>query len=73
MFSILNLQTFGAFWVISIILGIWELIWKGIALWYASKDSKKGWFVVILIFNTIGILPIIYIYLIRKRKKKGRK
>lgn len=70
MFQFLDVGSFlGVTIIISVIIGIWEIIWKGIGLWHASKDNKKGWFIAILVFNTAGILPLIYIYLIRKRKK----
>lgn len=60
--------------VILAIISIWSLIWRGLGLWHSARDSKSSWFIVILLFSdlTIGILPIIYIYLIRKRKKKKR-
>jgi hypothetical protein len=51
-------------------LMVWELVWKGIGLWHASKNNRKGWFVVILIFNTIGILPIIYLLFFRSRSNR---
>jgi hypothetical protein len=44
-----------------ILLAIWDLIWRGIALWHTAKNKQKGWFICLLIFNTIGILPIIYL------------
>lgn len=52
-----------------VIIGIWEVIWKGIGLWKSAKGSQKVWFVCILIFNTIGILPIVYILWFQKKKK----
>ena len=51
------------------ILAIWEFIWKGIALWKASKEGQKYWFVAMLILNTVGILPILYIFVFKKGKK----
>ncbi len=48
---------------------IWELVWKGLALWRAAKNYHKIWYVCILIFNTVGILPIIYLSL--NKIKKG--
>lgn len=42
------------------IIAIWDLIWKLTAMWKASKRGSKGWFVVLMIFNTMGILPILY-------------
>lgn len=44
-----------------IIIAIWEAIWKLIALWKSARNKHLMWFVCIAIFNTIGILPIIYI------------
>jgi len=46
---------------ILIFLSIWELVWKGLALWRASQNKQKNWFIAILIINSIGILPIIYL------------
>lgn len=50
-------------WLLLILLGIilWDLIWRGIALWYAALNRQKGWFIAILLINSIGILPIIYL------------
>lgn len=48
---------------------IWEGVWKGIALWKAGRDGHKGWFVAIFILNTLGILPIVYIYSFNKERK----
>ena len=42
---------------------VWSIIWKGLGLWYSARNKDKIWFVVILIFNTAGILPIIYLAL----------
>ena len=44
-----------------LVLIIWTLIWKGIALWKAARNSHTAWFIVMLILNTVGILEIIYI------------
>ena len=37
-----------------LIVSVWELVWKGLGLWHSAKNGQKGWFVVILIFNTLG-------------------
>lgn len=57
-----------AFIVLIIALVIWELAWKAIALWKSARLGQKGWFVCLFIFNTIGILPILYIYVFSKKK-----
>ena len=51
------------------ILLLWELVWKGIALWKAAREGQKYWFIAILILSTVGILPIIYIFFIKDGKK----
>jgi uncharacterized protein DUF5652 len=43
------------------VLIIWSLVWKGIALWKAARNSHTAWFIVMLVVNTAGILEIIYI------------
>jgi hypothetical protein len=51
------------------ILIIWEVVWKGIALWRAGGNRQLAWFICLLIFNTLGILPIIYIFAFSKRQE----
>ena len=67
-----NLETFtpAMFYIILLPLIIWETIWKAFGLWHSARDNKKVWFILILILNTMGILPMVYLFLIRKRKKK---
>jgi len=56
-------------WVIWLII-LWTLPWKGVALWRAAKNSHKGWFVAILILNTMAILEMIYIFYFSSKKQK---
>jgi hypothetical protein len=58
-------------WAYSLLpfLAIWSLFWKGHALWHAAGRRQGWWFVALLVFNTIGILEIIYIFGILKLKK----
>jgi hypothetical protein len=55
-----------------IVLAVWEAIWKGFGLWYSAKNQQKEWFVCILIFNTLGLLPIIYLLWFKPEEKKVR-
>ena len=50
-----------------LILG-WSVLWKGIALWKAARRDQLVWYVALLIFNTVGILPIIYIFAVAPRR-----
>ena len=54
--------------VILFVVAIWDLIWKLTAMWKASKRGSKGWFVVLMIFNTVGILPILYHWFTKDNK-----
>lgn len=53
---------------IIIILSIWEGVWKLIALWKAARNNHLVWFICLAIFNTVGILPIIYILMNQKKQ-----
>lgn len=53
-----------------IILATWVLFWKGIALWTAARKSQKGWFIALLVINSVGLLPIIYLLWFKKRIKE---
>lgn len=53
-------------WILSILL-IWDMIWKGVAMWRASKNNQKNWFIAVFIFNTAGILPILYLKFFSKK------
>lgn len=51
-----------ATWTVSLaILVLWELFWKGITLWKTGRRNQLGWFVAILVVNSAGILPILYL------------
>lgn len=56
-----------------VLMAIWSLVWKGLALWQAAKKNDKTWYIVLLIVNTVGILEIIYLYLISPSEKSGKK
>lgn len=56
-----------------IALVIWSLIWKGIALWLSARNSQKGWYIAMLILNTLGILEIIYLLFFRRDKRPETK
>jgi hypothetical protein len=60
------IETSSLVFIIPLIL--WELTWKGIALWKAGRNSQLPWFLALLILNTVGILPIIYLKFFQKPK-----
>ena len=50
-----------------ILVTLWSIPWKGIALWKAAQLSHKRWFIILLIVNTFGILDIIYIRFVARK------
>lgn len=54
--------------VLCVCLAVRDLIRKWIALYRAWQKNDPVWFVFIFIFNTCGILPIIYLILNKKER-----
>jgi len=50
------------------VVAVWVLFWKGCSLWIAAKSDQKWWFLALLILNTLGILEIVYIFFVAKKK-----
>ena len=51
-----------------LLLVVWSLVWKGLALWKAAHEESKGWFIAMLVLNTAGILEILYIFVFAKNR-----
>jgi len=47
-------------------IALWSLIWKGLALWHSARREEKGWFIALLVINSVGILEIIYLAFVVK-------
>ncbi len=61
-------------WTTAIIIAaVWEMVWKGLALWRAGRRNESGWFVVMLVVNTLGILPIFYLLTHKKEQSHESK
>jgi len=50
-----------------LVLAVWSLAWKGVALWKAGRNNQPAWFIIMLILNTAGILEIVYIFFFSKK------
>lgn len=57
-----------AFGSLFILVILWSLVWKGLALWRAAKRGDMWWFIAFLFINTLGILEIIYLFLVSGAK-----
>ena len=63
-------EWFNQYWWLLAITLFWEIFWKGWALWKSARAGDKTWFVVLLIVNSLGILPIFYIFVFSERTKR---
>jgi len=54
------------FITVIILLAIWDGVWKLIALWKSARNDQLAWYICLAIFNTVGILPILYILFFQK-------
>ena len=63
--------------VVWLMVALAIILFKGLALWQSARHSQKWWFIALLILNTVGILPLIYLFFFRPDRKKtnifGRK
>ncbi len=53
-------------WLIVVVV-LWSMAWKGVALWKSAQLSQKRWFIVLFLVNTFGILDIIYIRFVARK------
>ncbi len=67
----LMITLFHAYWPVFLVLALWSLFWKGLALWHAGRRAEPKWFIAILIVNTLGILEIVYLFAVCKLKLSG--
>ncbi len=51
-----------------IVLYIWSLLAKGVALWRAANLGQRNWFIAILVLNTIGIVELLYLFKFASKK-----
>jgi len=57
-----------SYWIL--LIGLWTLPWKGVALWKAARRREKSWFISLLVLNTLAVLEILYIFVFSRKKKK---
>jgi len=41
---------------------VWDLFWKATGLWKSAKRGDTLWFLAMILINSIGILPIFYLW-----------
>jgi methionyl-tRNA synthetase len=58
-------------WILGVII-IWSIVWKLLALWKSARNNHLTWFIVLGIFNTVGILEILYFYIFSEKKEDSK-
>lgn len=53
---------------VGLIVLIWSIFWKGVALWRSAKFDQRNWFIGLLIINTLGLLEIVYLFKFAKKQ-----
>lgn len=59
-------------WFLIVII-VWEIVWKLIAMWKACKRNHFAWFIILFVVNLVGVLDILYIFVFSKLGKKNPK
>lgn len=53
-----------------LVLTLWAIPWKGVALWRTTKNNQLYWFIALLVLNTFGIMEIIYLAFFQPKNKE---
>jgi hypothetical protein len=60
----------GVWLIVFILIMIWSAVWKAMAMWRAARNGHSGWYIVLLLLNTVGILDIIYYFAVGDQTNK---
>ena len=64
-----QLLTANPTWLLLIL--VWSLPWKGVALWKAARLYNKGWFIALLVVNSLALLDIFYIFFVAPKQERA--
>lgn len=66
-----GVMAYNTFWlVLFVLLVVLDVVLKALSLWKSARKNQVVWFVCLLIFNTLGILPAIYLLTNKNKQKK---
>ena len=51
-----------------VVIAIWSSVWKLLSLWKSARKKQVGWFIVLALLNTVGILQILYYFIFSEMK-----
>jgi len=60
----------GGWWTMLVLLVLADVILRGMGMWRAARKGQQGWFVAMLVMNSVGILPVVYMLFFEKKGKK---
>ena len=49
-------------------IAIWSFVWKLLSMWKSARKKQVGWFIVLALLNTVGILQILYYFFFSEMK-----
>ena len=55
--------------VLIILAFVWSIPWKGVALWKSARNRQLGWFIALLVLNTLALLEIVYLSFFQKENQ----
>ena len=64
----MNIENLVLYTPVLLLILAWTLPWKGVALWRAARNNQIGWFIALLLLNTLAILEIVYLFYFSKPK-----
>jgi hypothetical protein len=56
-----------------ILIAMWDIVWRAFAVIKSTRKNQPIWSVMFVLFQTAGILPILYICLFAEMKTSKRK
>ena len=66
----IDISSTAFYWLLA--LFVWDLFWRAIALWRAAQRKDQLWFIIMVIINSAGVIPILYLLLTESKGKKKR-
>lgn len=67
---IMNAYNLRGIFSIIIIGAVIDVILKGIGMWRAARMGKRSWFSALLVVNSMGLLPLVFLLITREEYGK---
>lgn len=46
----------------------WAFFWKALALWHSARNDQLGWYIAMVLLQTLGLLELIYLLFFRRKR-----